>query len=93
MTSYPEFRFGNIFDDLSLTELLRDSPARRRLLDRPGRLIQQEDCIECEHLAICHGGCPIRTYSTRGSLIAKDPYCETYKLIFAHMRDAATRVD
>jgi uncharacterized protein len=60
--SYPEFRFGNLFDGNTLFDLLRTSEARRRLLDRPGVLITQEECLECDYLGICHGGCPVRAY-------------------------------
>jgi uncharacterized protein len=85
VASYPEFRFGNIFSLNSFGELLKNSEARQRLQSRPRFLIQQEDCLECEYLALCHGGCPIRAYSTTGSLFAKDPYCQTYKSLFSYM--------
>ena len=82
VASYPQFHFGNIFKSGSLTDLLRDSPARQHFLQRPGALIQKEECPECDYLAICHGGCPIRAYTTYGDLHTKDPYCETYKAVF-----------
>jgi radical SAM protein with 4Fe4S-binding SPASM domain len=92
VASYPEFRFGNIFVSDSLTELLANSAARRRLQARPGLLIQREDCLECNYLALCHGGCPIRAYSTTGNLQALDPYCPTYKSLFAHLEQVAVRL-
>ena len=58
--SYPGFRFGNIFDDDGLFDILGNSEARHQLLERPGVLIQREDCIDCRYLGICHGGCPVR---------------------------------
>ncbi len=82
VASYPQFHFGNIFKSDSLTDLLRDSPARRRFLQRPGVLIQKEECLECDYLALCHGGCPVRAYTTYGDLHTKDPYCATYKALF-----------
>jgi len=91
VTSYPEYRFGNILQSNSLSELLRDSPARRRFTERPVQLMQG-DCIDCDHLALCHGGCPIRTYSVHHSLSEKDPYCELYKRLFRHIEDQATRL-
>jgi uncharacterized protein len=87
--SYPEFRFGNIFDGNSLAEILRSSAARRRLLDRPGVLILQEDCIECDYLGICHGGCPVRAYTVSGDILAKDPYCMLYRRLFAGLEKLA----
>jgi radical SAM protein with 4Fe4S-binding SPASM domain len=91
--SYPEFRFGNLFDGDTLFDLLRASEARRRLLDRPGVLITQEDCLECDYLGICHGGCPVRAYSVHGRINTKDPYCALYRRLFAGLEGlAALRV-
>ena len=90
--SYPEMHFGNLFEASSLTTLLKSNPVRREFLDRPGILVQSRDCAECEHLAFCHGGCPVRTYSSYGTLFEKDPYCETYKRLFSHLKKAATRI-
>ena len=47
------------------------------------RLVEDEDCLSCRCLSICHGGCPVRTYSALGTMMAKDPYCEVYKAVFA----------
>ncbi len=93
VTSYPDYRFGNIVEEASLGEMLHRSAARRSLRDRPGSLIKEADCIECDYLGLCHGGCPIRAYATGGSLLAKDPYCETYRTLFAHVqREVAPRL-
>lgn len=89
VASYPEFRFGNIFDDGSLSDLLRKSPARQRLQSRPGVLIQQEDCLECKYLTICHGGCPVRAYTVHGDIFRKDPYCHLYRELFEDMETRA----
>jgi radical SAM protein with 4Fe4S-binding SPASM domain len=91
VASYPEMRFGNILET-PLAELLDKSPARREFLDRPGALMADTDCIDCEHLAICHGGCPVRAFSTYGRLAEKDPYCETYKMLFSHAKEQAARI-
>jgi len=91
VTSYPEYYFGNIFESASLTELLRDSKARRQFHERPSRLVEH-DCVECEYLSICHGGCPVRAYTVHGTLFEKDPYCELYLALFRHMEKAATRL-
>ena len=89
VTSYPEFRFGNILEPGSLSELLRNSSARRDLQRRPGVLIEREDCLECKYLAVCHGGCPVRTFSIHGDLFRKDPYCDLYRKLFRDMEDLA----
>jgi len=82
VTSYPETFFGNVFRDASLTEMLRTSAARREFVERPRHLVEHEDCLQCRYLSICHGGCPVRTYSALGTMLAKDPYCEVYKAVF-----------
>jgi radical SAM protein with 4Fe4S-binding SPASM domain len=83
VTSYPESFFGNIFREPDLTRMLRTSPARRQFVERPKYLVENEDCLSCRYLSICHGGCPVRTYSALGTMLAKDPYCEVYKAVFA----------
>jgi uncharacterized protein len=95
VTSYPESFFGNIFREPDLTRMLRESPARREFVERPKHLIEHEDCLSCRYLSICHGGCPVRTYSALGTMLAKDPYCEVYKVVFgraeAHSREILRR--
>ncbi len=54
--------------------------------------MQREICIECDYLALCHGGCPIRTYSMRGNFFEKDPYCHFYKSLFACMEEIAVKL-
>lgn len=91
VTSYPEHFFGNIFESESFTELLQQSPARRKFLERPQVTIAQ-GCLECDYLSLCHGGCPVRTYTLTGTLFEKDPYCQLYKVLFRHVEDAAARL-
>ena len=82
VTSYPESFFGNVFQEENLTDMLRTSAARREFVERPKHLVEHEDCLQCRFLSICHGGCPVRTYSALGTMLAKDPYCEVYKAVF-----------
>ena len=82
VTSYPESCFGNVFRGPGLTQLLRTSSARQAFLERPRHLVEHEDCLSCRYLSICHGGCPVRTYSTLGTMLAKDPHCEVYRAVF-----------
>lgn len=90
--SYPQFRFGNIFDCDNLPDMLKTSPARRHFLERPGVLVQQEACRECRYLGLCHGGCPVRAYTVFGNFVTRDPYCETYKAVFKHMEAASSEL-
>ena len=87
VTSYPDYRFGNLLGPDSLADLLQSSPARRALHSRPSRLIRHEDCINCPYLALCHGGCPIRAYTVHGDLDVRDPYCEAYKVLFKAVQE------
>lgn len=88
VTSYPDYHYGNIFESESFGELLRASPARQKFNERPIQLIQR-DCLDCDYLSLCHGGCPVRTYTVHGSLFEKDPYCELYKTLFGRIERAA----
>jgi radical SAM protein with 4Fe4S-binding SPASM domain len=92
VTSYPDFRFGNIFEQENLTELLRESAARQRLRERPQRLVARGKCVECDYLGVCHGGCAIRAYTVHGDLFQRDPYCEAYRTLFAHVESVAGEV-
>jgi radical SAM protein with 4Fe4S-binding SPASM domain len=83
VTSYPDYFFGNIFREPDLTRMLKTSRARQDFVQRPKHLVEDEDCLSCRYLSICHGGCPVRTYSALGTMMAKDPYCEVYKAVFA----------
>ena len=89
VTSYPQHRFGNVFGESSLSATLGRSEARRAFLDRPARLMNLEDCACCPHLSLCHGGCPVRTFASKGTTDAKDPYCDVYKALFARCRELA----
>ncbi len=50
------------------------------------------DCLECEYLAICHGGCAVRAYSTYGDIYVTDPYCYTYKTVYKHLEKKAAEL-
>jgi radical SAM protein with 4Fe4S-binding SPASM domain len=91
VTSYPEYFFGNIYETDSLTRMLAESPARRKFVERPARIIPN-DCINCDYLAMCHGGCPVRTYSFKGTMFEKDPYCEVYLAMFRKAEEAAAKL-
>jgi uncharacterized protein len=90
VTSYPEYVYGNIFEQNSFGELLAQSRARQEFYARPVSLIEG-DCLTCDYLALCHGGCPVRTYTVEQTLFAKDPYCELYKALFQHLENRATQ--
>lgn len=90
-TAYPEFCYGNIFTCNTMDELI-ESEQRRNMKRRPVELMVREDCGRCDYLSICHGGCPIHAYSASGDLFQKDPYCESYKILFNHVRQSVTKM-
>ncbi len=92
VTSYSDYWFGNIFDDVSFTELLQKSKARQQFQARPEKLRQHETCAGCDYLSVCHGGCPVRTYAITGQFFVKDPYCQVYKALFSTMEELAASV-
>ena len=92
VTSYPRYAFGNVFETPSLPAMLAASEARLELRRRPGRLMTLEACASCEYLALCHGGCPVRTLAAKQTILAKDPYCEVYQTVFAKCREIAAVV-
>ena len=92
MTSYPDYAFGNVFRSPGLAALLDASEARRALLARPARLMDDEGCDACPHLSLCHGGCPVRAFASAGTINARDPYCEVYKALFAKCRAIAAAI-
>lgn len=92
VTSYPQHRFGNVFGQVGLADLLAGSAARRAFLDRPAGLMDGEDCASCPHLSLCHGGCPVRAFAATHTIQAKDPYCDAYKSVFSKCRDIARDV-
>jgi uncharacterized protein len=91
VASYPDYWFGNLFEAESLDSLLAENPVRERFHQRPMALVAR-DCIDCDYLALCHGGCPVRTFSVQGTLFEKDPHCELYRSLFGHMAAAAARL-
>jgi radical SAM protein with 4Fe4S-binding SPASM domain len=92
VTSYPDYWFGNIFGSESFTKLLQNSKARQRFQARPATLMENETCLGCDYLSICHGGCPVRTYSITGEFFIKDPYCQVYKALFSSVEEMAIRI-
>ena len=79
ITSRNSRLYGNILTD-EFEEILNHG-CRADFQKRLGALLAQ-DCGECDFLAHCHGGCPMRTWSAHGDIKRKDPYCGAYKLLF-----------
>ena len=91
VTSYPEYFFGNIYETDNLTQMLAESRARRKFVERPAIIIPK-DCIECDYLSLCHGGCPVRTFTFSGTMFEKDPYCHVYLAMFRKAEEVAAKL-
>lgn len=79
VTSLPDYLFGNLRRETLRT--LLDGPVRKQLKKRNGAILEGE-CLDCEYLPLCFGGCPVRSLGTRGNPYDQDPYCGTYKKVF-----------
>ena len=86
-SSQPDHAFGNLYEQ-PLEEIMR-SPERARFLARPARVAGVE-CRDCPYLAACHGGCPTRTYTTQGTLYARDYYCDANRMLFEAIERSVT---
>lgn len=82
-----EFKLGNINKD-SLNEIL-DSDLRKSLLSR--NHLDIAGCAKCEYGDICHGGCMHNAYMHTGNIMDKDYYCQSYKMIFSHIKNEISK--
>lgn len=80
----PEFWMGNINDEDGLRKALDSEPQRAMRLRTPDRV---PGCNECEFVNICYSGCPHNAL-TAGNILGRDPYCSSYKMLFAHIKKA-----
>lgn len=63
------------------------SQAFRQLADQ-----NPETCNGCQWLTVCRGGCSHQRLMDGGRLDAHDPYCGSYKLIFAYVQSVLDRI-
>lgn len=60
--------------DRTLAQVLAD-PRRRPLLER-NRVLFEGECRGCRFWPICHGGCPMDSWTRTGSLMHRTTFCE-----------------
>jgi len=65
--------YGNV-EDRSFSEILRDSQ-RDQLAERM-RILPETDCEGCRFWGLCHGGCPLDSWSAHGNFQHKTEWCE-----------------
>ena len=79
-----EFWLGNIHE-----ENLQDILKSRRHIEMGERCKTIDDeCRACEIFDVCGSGCMYNAYIGNGSLSKKDPYCESYRLLFERLTRA-----
>lgn len=79
-----EYKLGNIHAE-KIQEIM-DSELHRSMLKRNSETLP--GCSDCQHKAICNGGCMHNAYMRRGQLGDKDYYCGSYKMLFSHLKKA-----
>jgi uncharacterized protein len=80
------------FQDRALGNLTGLTPdALRKMLESDPfrtRVAALTDCHSCTFWPQCHGGCPHNAVAFGRALLAKDPFCTAYKMIFSHIKSA-----
>lgn len=83
----PEQKIGNL--STLTAEQLINSPVLVNIASRPANLMLGE-CRGCEWWNICRGGCSSKSRAIFGDAMRKDPYCETRKMLFSHVKKTLT---
>ncbi|MGQ9633966.1 MAG: anaerobic sulfatase maturase [Bryobacteraceae bacterium] len=78
-----EWKLGNIRVD-SWPEIAR---RRKRYDFAAKKALPHPECQRCEHLDICHGGCPKLRHGRRRDFHELDYFCQAYKMAFARIRE------
>jgi len=79
-----DFCIGNIRDirsffDITGSEAWKKQQSWQDWID--------EECRECLFKEYCHGGCPYSAFANGKDTYRKDPYCESYRMIYHHIID------
>lgn len=68
--------YGNI-QDFTLTEIIKNH--QRKELDERYNKIKDTDCKDCRFWEICHGGCPLDSWSVHKDFNFKSEWCQAKK--------------
>lgn len=83
MSTYPEFKCGDISSGIPLTELIDNSEAIQKLRGRCVEKIPR--CSECPWRRFCAGKCLHKAYHTYQEIQREDPMCSFYATIFPEL--------
>ena len=78
------FCLGSVMEGKSLEQLAL-SPVWKALQALEEQV--KSECGDCLYFDFCRGGCPYNALASGGT--AKDPYCSSYRRIFASIKDRA----
>ena len=78
----PAFLYGNIN-----TEKLEDIMQSKKVMELSNRckILQKNECMNCEIFKFCYGGCPGNAYYYYDDYNSIDYYCSAYKRIISHV--------
>jgi uncharacterized protein len=79
--------YGNVADR-TLDAILHDE--QRRELDQRQQLLQKEECAGCRFWGLCHGGCPLDSWSVHRSFGHKSEWCEARRGFIARYFEPTT---
>ncbi len=83
MSTYTEFKCGDIKDSAPLTEMVDSSPVIRKMRARTVDSLQR--CSQCTWRRFCSGRCLHKAYHCYGTIEREDPMCSFYSHIFEEL--------
>lgn len=84
----PSLRLGNILEN-SIEEL-EQTDARKAFATHKSEY--GEECLACEWLAYCHGGCQKHRTAFGGAVSRPSYFCESYKQLYEHSIQTITQL-
>lgn len=78
-----EYKIANIHDDFDNIDSILELKRKTTQWNLP--VPADDECLNCEWLSVCNRGCPNSSFIFSGNIMSKDPFCEGYKKVFAHI--------
>ncbi len=82
-TGVEEFKIGNIFEDVSLTDVVDKSPVLKHINGRTVDNIPK--CKNCLFKRFCGGRCTTKSFARYGNFRREDPMCRFYQIIYPEL--------
>jgi uncharacterized protein len=81
--------FGSIIDR-TLEEILYD--VKRTILADRNSILREGECKGCRFWFLCHGGCPLDSFSSHGDFVHKSEWCEAKRHFLEHHFEPLTGI-